>query len=306
VSVPTGTRCVGADRHYGDMTAGAEPVQGTLVGMPRRLFSCTPSRLTTWVDCPRAYRMKYVDRPRPTPGPPWAHNSLGASVHNALAGWWRLPRERRTPRGAGELLDAGWLTDGFRDDAQSQTWRARSREMVESYATRLHPDIEPVGVERTLGARTERLALSGRVDRLDDREGELVVVDYKVGRRAPTTDDARGSLALAIYAVTASRTMRRPCRKVELHHVPSGEVIAWEHTDESLARHLGRAEAIADEIVAAPVNEPDAYPARAGVQCGWCSLRAHCAEGQRAAPAQEPWAALPDPAVPDVYTADPA
>jgi len=276
------------------MTAGAEPVQGTLVGMPRRLFSCTPSRLNTWVDCPRAYRMKYVDRPRPTPGPPWAHNSLGASVHNALAGWWRLPRERRTPQGAGELLDAGWLTDGFRDEVQSQTWRARSREMVESYAARLHPDIEPLGVERTLGARTERLALSGRVDRLDDREGELVVVDYKVGRRAPTTDDARGSLALAIYAVTASRTMRRPCRKVELHHVPSGEVIAWEHTDESLARHLGRAEAIADEIVAAPASEPDAYPARAGVQCGWCSLRAHCAEGQRAAPAHEPWAALPD------------
>jgi putative RecB family exonuclease len=57
-----------------------------------RLFSCTPSRLTAWVDCPRRYRMTYVDKPRPKGGPPWAHNSLGASVHSALAGWWRLPR----------------------------------------------------------------------------------------------------------------------------------------------------------------------------------------------------------------------
>lgn len=280
------------------MTAGAEPVQATLEGMPRRLFSCTPSRLTTWVDCPRAYRMKYVDRPRPASGPPWAHNSLGASVHNALAGWWRLPRQRRNPESAGALLDAGWLSDGFRDESQSQAWRERSRVMVETYAAGLDPDREPVGVERTLAARTARLALSGRVDRLDDRDGELVVVDYKTGRRPSTTDDARGSLALAIYAITAARTLRKPCRKVELHHVPSGEVVTWEHTEASLQRHLSRGEAIADEIAGAASGpagaEAEAYPARPGAQCGWCSLRAHCAEGQRAAPAHEPWAALAD------------
>ena len=65
-------------------------------GMPRRLYTCTPTRLTTWLDCPRRYRMSYLDRPVPPKGPPWAHNSLGASVHNALAGWWRLPLARRT------------------------------------------------------------------------------------------------------------------------------------------------------------------------------------------------------------------
>ena len=65
-------------------------------GMPRRLYSCTPTRLATWLDCPRRYRMSYLDRPAPPKGPPWAHNSVGASVHNALAGWWRLPLSRRT------------------------------------------------------------------------------------------------------------------------------------------------------------------------------------------------------------------
>ncbi len=55
-------------------------------GMPRRLYPCTPTRLTTWLDCPRRYRMTYLDRPPPPKGAPWAHNSVGASVHNALAG----------------------------------------------------------------------------------------------------------------------------------------------------------------------------------------------------------------------------
>ena len=68
-----------------------------LEGMPTRLFACTPHRLTTYTDCPRRYRMAYLDRPPLPKGPPWAHNSVGASVHNALKQWWDLPRARRTP-----------------------------------------------------------------------------------------------------------------------------------------------------------------------------------------------------------------
>jgi putative RecB family exonuclease len=218
-----------------------------LEGMPRRLYPCTPSRLNTWLDCPRRYRMTYLDRPQPPKGPPWAHNSVGAAVHNALAAYWRLPVAERTPQAAGALLVRGWLRDGFRDAEQSHAWRERARAMVEGYAAGLDPEREPAGVERTVSTRTEVIAVSGRIDRLDHRGGELVVVDYKTGRRPPGPEDARGSLALALYAVAASRMLRRPCRTVELHHLPTGGVAAWEHTEESLARHLDRAERIATE-----------------------------------------------------------
>ena len=66
-------------------------------GMPRRLYPCTPTRLSTWLDCPRRYRMTYLDRPPPPKGPPWAHNSLGASVHNALAGLVAAGPQRTGP-----------------------------------------------------------------------------------------------------------------------------------------------------------------------------------------------------------------
>jgi RecB family exonuclease len=268
-----------------------------LAGMPRRLFSCTPSRLTSWADCPRRYRMTYLDRPRPSAGPPWAHNSFGASLHAALAGWWRLPLGQRTVASAGALVEAGWLTEGFRDEAQSRGWRAHGRAMVQRYAATLDPGREPVGVERTVAARTRRLALSGRVDRLDDRTDELVVVDYKTGRRPLTVDDTRGSLALALYAVAAGATMRRRCTRVELHHLPSGEVYSFDHTDESLQRHVRRAEQIADDASAAAETSlntaaADPFPARPGAQCGWCTFRAHCPEGAAVVPAQLPWAGL--------------
>jgi RecB family exonuclease len=174
--------------------------------------------------------------------------------------------------------------------------------MVERYVADLDPYDEPIGVERTVALKTSRLALSGRIDRLDRRGDELVVVDYKTGRHVLSTDDARGSLALAIYAVAAARTMRLPCTRVELHHLPTGDVVVWEHSDASLERHLGRADDIAAEAgaahAAANSGDPDAleaaFPSRTGPQCSWCDFIQHCPAGQAAAPQRnQPWAGLP-------------
>ena len=275
-----------------------------LPGMPRRLYRCTPTRLATWLDCPRRYRMTYLDRPAPPKGPPWAHNSLGASVHNALAGWWRLPLAGRTVAGAGDLLERGWIDEGFADQAQSTATRGRARRMVERYVAGLDPGRDPVGVERTVATRTDRIAVSGRIDRLDERPADggtaLVVVDYKTGRRALSTGDARTSMPLALYAMAAAGVLRRPCHRVELHHLPTGEVHAWEHSDATLARQLGRAEDIAaecadaDEQFAATAADDrgEVFPPRPGPGCGWCDFRAVCPEGRAAAETRRPWDGL--------------
>jgi RecB family exonuclease len=283
----------------------ALPDQQALPGMPQRLYACTPSRLAAWVDCPRRYRFSYLDRPPPPKGPPWAHNSLGAAVHAALAAWWRLPVEERSVPRAGRLLESGWLTDGFRDEAQSVAWREQSRAWVESYVARLDPADEPLGVERTVATRTDVLAVSGRLDRLDSRPGpqgeELVVVDYKTGRHLPSPEDARGSMALAVYATAAARVLRRPCRRVELHHLPTGRSVAHEHTDESVARHLRRAASIAAEASRADAafrggldgaSVDEMFPPRPGPRCGWCDFSRHCVDGRAAASVRAPWEGL--------------
>lgn len=290
-----------------------------LDGMPRRLFSATPTRLTTWLDCPRRYRFTYLD-PRPK-GPPWAHSSVGASVHNALRDWWTEPVGRRSPENAAGLVRRRWLTDGFRDKEQSQRWCERSAADVARYTEHLDPRDEPVGVERTVAATTGHLALSGRVDRIDERAGaggapELVVVDYKTGRRPSTVEDARSSLALAVYLAGARRTLHRPARRVELHHIPTDTVVGFEHTEASLARQLSRADQIGEEASAAharwdeslqdraedarsgdlaALDELDAvFPPRPSTACGWCDFRGACPAGQDSSPVLSSWAGLGD------------
>jgi RecB family exonuclease len=272
--------------------------QETFAGMPTPLYSGSPSRLMAWLDCPRRYRMQYLDRPKPVARPQRAHTSVGIATHNVLRDFWDLPPDQRTPAGVAELVRTSWIDVGFRDPEQSAAWRMRVREVVTDYLRTSDRERQPVGIERSVSLKTGEVAITGRIDRLDDRDGELVVVDYKTGRQVPTDDDARTSLPLALYAVACARMFRRPCRRVELHHVPTGTVAAHEHTDESLERKVAEAESIASDLRRADADyaevgvESTRFAPRPSALCSWCDFREHCPEGQAQGPEKSDWAGL--------------
>ena len=218
------------------------------------------------------------------------------SVHNALRDWWALGDG--TPASGARLVREGWVDLGFRNPDQSQHWRGRIEDEVTAYLSGVDPTVVPVGVERAAAFKTGVLAFFGRIDRLDDRRGDLVVVDYKTGRRPLTEHDARTSLPMALYAAAVWRMFRRRCVRVELHHVPTGAVAAYEHSDDSLVRKVREAESIAadlrraDAVYAVDGTEAACFPPRVSPLCQWCDYRAHCREGQAAGPEKSSWAAL--------------
>jgi putative RecB family exonuclease len=268
----------------------------------RPLVRVTPARLGTWADCPRRYRLTYVDRPPPPRSGARAASTLGAVVHLALRAFYDLPVPRRTPDEAAALVDRHWSPEGFRDAEQAAGYRLRAREWVADYAAGAGAGATPVALEKWVSMSTPRILAEGRADRLDRRTGpdgtdELVVVDYKTGR-PPTPDDADRSPALALYALAACRTLHRPCRRVELHHLPTGQVAAAMHDRSSLEGHLGEIEVTAADTADAAAalaegGDPDVlFPARPAARCGSCDVRRHCPEGRFAAPESEPWASL--------------
>ena len=281
--------------------SAAVPEQLGFAGMPERLFVCTPSKLGSYADCPRRYRYTYVDRPSPQKGPPWAHNSLGASVHTAMKNWYAVPVEKRVTDSLPTLLKSTWVREGYRDVEQERVAYRKALDWLVTYVTALDPEDEPLGVERVVATKTGVLAFNGRADRIDSRVGdngpEAVIVDYKTGRSGLDADDARGSQALALYAYAAQRVFRRPCYRVELHHMPTGTVAAHEHTEESLARQVARAEETARDIIAAEkavaagADPDDEFPTNPGTLCGWCDFRKVCPTGREVA-GKEPWASV--------------
>jgi hypothetical protein len=214
-----------------------------------------------------------------------------------LRAWFDLPSAKRGPAVVNSLLRATWVREGYRDETQERLAYRRALGWLRSYLDGVDPEHEPIAVERTVGAKTPTLALSGRVDRIDEVDGELVIVDYKTGRTGLGPDDARASRALALYAFATQRLFRRPCRRVELHHVPTGQVVAHEHTEESIARHVRRAEdtavdaMAAEKAVVAGADPDEAFPATPGGICGWCDFRRACPVGATRS-GQDSWAGL--------------
>lgn len=280
-----------------------------------------PSRLGTWTECPRRYRFRYLDSPPPPRRGAFAHTSLGAATHVALARWWSLAEQERTGERVADEVDVGWTDEGFADAAMSQRWRERARAMVAAYVDAEserrrvlegHGLVEPRRVETSVTMRyDDTLVLAGKPDRIDERPTagggtELVVVDYKTSRRPPTEHDARTSRTLALYAAAAEAMLRRPALRVELHHLPTGSISVWRHDEESRDRHVRRAAAVAEDCRAVEDELREGgdadtlFPARPGKLCVWCDYQASCAEGLAIGPPVEPWAALEPPAESDV------
>jgi hypothetical protein len=294
------------------MTAAADDGMLPMEGMPRRLLPAYPTRLTTWQSCARRYRFAYLDS-RPKAGP-WAHYSVGASVHEALRRWWDVPAAARD-RTVGEgLVERHWIDQGFRDREQSAQALERARAWVGDYVDGLVGVRDPIGLERTVGTVTSVLSVRGKVDRIDERvdangQRTMVVVDYKTSRRPSTDDEARTSLQLAMYAAAVERTLRAPCRTVELHHVPSGTIARWEYRPGQRERHLDRADELGLEAAQAeeewkeaggaegisPEHADRLFPPTPSPSCSWCDFRSSCPEGKAASTAVTPWAALERP-----------
>ncbi len=263
-----------------------------------RLVRVTPSKLAAWGDCPRRFRMTYLDRPPPPRGGAYAHNTLGAVVHLALRALFDLPPDQRTPRAAAALLDRYWSSEGFRDAAQAATYRERARGWVAEYAAELDPDAEAVGLEQWVSVATDRIVAEGRVDRIDRRGAELVIVDYKTGRRRPDGRRRRG--------VASARPVRRGRRTHAAPLVPAGGAAS---PSERRGGRVG-----ARQRVAAGTRAPGrgdrgragrggggpgrgrrcrrAVPTPARAACGTCDVRRNCPEGRAAAPEQAAWGLL--------------
>jgi putative RecB family exonuclease len=266
------------------------------------LVRVTPAQLGAFLDCPRRYRHEYVDRPMlPKWSPSWAHLGVGNAVHLALAAWWDLPDQERTPAAGARLVAKEWPRKGFRDDAQSEAMLKLAQGWVCAYLTNADPYRRPWGIERTVSAVEVGLNLSGRVDRVDFCTNRLVVVDYKTGRKPLTDYDAASSYALALYVLATGRTFKARCNRAELHHLPTGDVLAVDYDRQRLFTQIERIGQIAGDIRvardtydAAPDAGDELFPTRPGPLCASCPFREHCPTGQAAAPAAKSWQYLPD------------
>jgi putative RecB family exonuclease len=247
--------------------------------LPRSL---SPTRVTSFTDCPLAFRLRSIDR---LPEPPSPQATKGTLVHQVLERlvWDHPPGERTTTVATGELTRA-WAelqaADEFAALALDEHEAARFFEdastLVANYFLLEDPArVDAVGVELGLEAELDGLRLRGILDRLDlDEDGELVVVDYKTGR-APSARDERARLSgVHLYALLCEQALGRVPVEVRLLHLREPISISATPSLQSLRGQRVRATAVWKAIERA--CERDDFQPRPSRLCDYCSYHEWC------------------------------
>lgn len=242
--------------------------------MPRKPF-LSPTRLSTYLECPVEYRYVYVDRigrfyRRPRPG-----YSFGATLHNVLRGF-----HSATPLcSADELvarLDGAWISAGYESAEQERTHRDLAEQILREYHGRAlrreAAGIETLWVEHRVTYDAGDLGLEGRLDRVDRHpDGTLEIVDYKSGRDATSQEDLDADLAMRVYQLILMRQVPESRIVATIHALRTGQETTTElaNADSFEAEVLGLArETLTRDLSAVP---PSPIPA-----CEVCDFRRRC------------------------------
>jgi putative RecB family exonuclease len=201
--------------------------------------SLSPSRVEQFTSCPLAFRFASIEH---LPEPPSIHTTKGSLVHRALELAYTHAAPERDAESFRRSLKAA--RDEYRSlpdftglglsDEDAEAFDDDCRSLIESYLTMEDPrSIHPIGLELRLSADVGSLALRGVIDRLELRDGELVVTDYKTGR-APTVNWEQRSLAgVHFYSFLCERVLGRRPAAIRLMYLRSGETIEATPSEQS-------------------------------------------------------------------------
>ena len=248
---------------------------------PRRL---SPSGAGTFEQCPRRWRLRYVER---LPDPPGEAALAGSFAHRVLELLMQRDPHERTVEIAKAIARAEWpgveADPDFRalgfDETGSKHFRWKAWQAIEGLWALEDPKAVDVrATEHDVEADLGGVPFRGIVDRLDEEGDGLVVTDYKSGK-APSARFRRGRLdQVLLYAAAveqATGEMPVHARLLYLGQRPVGIKVTREEID-SVVDKLADTWAAINTACATDEFEP-----RTGPLCGWCPYVDRCPEGTK-------------------------
>jgi CRISPR/Cas system-associated exonuclease Cas4 (RecB family) len=251
----------------------------------------SPSRLNLWLQCPLAFKLRYIDGVRL---PATASQLIGKQVHAGLEQWYRH-RQLGLPLTPADMLsrnDATWEAAAqaerivFETVAVEAEARQQVRALLTAYLSSApRDDPLPVAVETRLTAslidpasgEDLGLPLLGIVDLVLAEQAGPLVVDFKTSARSGGAQEIQHEVQLTSYAYLIRETAGQIEAGLEIRSLvktktPKIERQRYERRQE---RHFRRLFAVLREYLDA--LDRGRYSYRPGWSCQACALRdSHC------------------------------
>ena len=265
-------------RHAPRAEEGAEPLR---VLPEHEILSLSHYQVDDYLTCPLKYKYIHILRV-----PIREHHSVvyGKALHEAISFYLRLRLAAAAP-GSGarpateaevlEVFEAAWESVGFLSREHEELRFEGGRQLLRRFvAEQARSGRVPTAVERPFAFLLGTNKIVGRWDRLDERDGQVAIIDYKSSAVHDMKDadrKARESLQLSIYALAYREMHGRVPDTVELHFLESGLVGAARKNEAELGETEECVRQVARGIRARDFTATPGY-----LPCSYCAFREIC------------------------------
>ncbi len=240
----------------------------------------SPSRLNDFTNCPQLYKYRAILN---LPEKISLDAERGKLVHSILEDLFELPRDKRSPQSALDLMPTKWrehlegkpeLLELITDEKE---WLDRVQALLTTYfelenPTTFDATYRELHLERDI---SEEMYLHGYVDRLDIAPtGEVRIVDYKTGKSPKPGWEEKALFQLRIYALLYWRNEGQIPKLLQLIYLGDSNIVRSNPTEKELLATERILRNIGDEILTA--IESDHFPTKKSRLCDWCSFKEIC------------------------------
>ena len=235
------------------------------------------SRIDDYLTCPLKYRYAHEVKVPLARDPGFMY---GEAVHHAIRHYYKA-RLLGHPVDADEVVrvfEEAWSSEGFISREHEERRLEQGRRSLRAFVRREDgARLKPLQIEQAFKFRRGNSVIEGRWDRIDERGGGIVIVDFKTAAVAEQEDadqrakeSLRGS-QLGLYALAYRETRGVTPVAVELQFVESGRTGSAAVEEKHLVAALERIDRAAAGIRAAELAARPEYNA-----CRFCPYRNFC------------------------------
>lgn len=169
------------------------------------------SGIKTFLSCRRQFYYRYIEhiRDHELPRDLSQERDIGNALHNALEKIFKETKHYPSAAAMKEAIRMQWeesTSDDSLERHMKRLWLDKLDPFYEHEALRFSSGVSVLYTEKEMSTKVEGITLSGRIDRIDDTEGEFEVIDYKSGKFPDTTIEPKESdvdYQLSVYALLA-------------------------------------------------------------------------------------------------------
>ena len=244
------------------------------------------SRVSTFENCPYAYKLRYIDRKKPEI-PTTIEAFMGDMVHQSLEHLYKLKKFKKRIAKASiikfyrDLWDKNYSDDILIVKADEEGVKADNyRKMGEKFISDYYDRMKPFEEMTILGLETQdRMTLPDgnqwhiRIDKLGcDNEGNYYVCDYKTNARMKDQEEADSDRQLAMYSIWVKDKFK-DAKSVKLiwHMLAFNKDAISERTEEQLQKLQ---QEIVDRIK--EIENAKEFPRKQTALCNYCGFKSEC------------------------------